>query len=166
MVMREETQVWGNNLRVAEWWNHEQGRWNIPSNFERRFPKISAQVRLIHLQHKEDVVTWNLSGDGKYSIDSYYEQYRYHQPKVNWDRLIWMKCIPTKFCFLSWLLVNRRLKTRKLLQRRCLTSILCVSCARKNAEEDVDRLFFACPFTRIVWQQILLWLGISRTPLS
>ena len=55
--------------------------------------------------------------------------------------------------FVQWLVCKNRLRTRDRLKRwGKLNDSRCVLCG--NAEENRDHLFFQCPFTQEIWQEV------------
>ena len=69
---------------------------------------------------------------------------------------IWKsKCVP-RIKFFAWLLAVDRLNTKTMLRRHHYNTqagLFCVLC-RNNSEEDIDHLFFACPFATNCWNQL------------
>lgn len=71
-------------------------------------------------------------------------------------KMIWKSsCIP-RIKFFVWLVLVDRLNTKTMLQRRHLNiedDTLCVMC-NTNLEEDINHLFFDCPFAVHCWNYI------------
>ena len=73
---------------------------------------------------------------------------------------IWKsKCTP-RIKFFAWLMMVDRLNTKIMLRRRHYNTqagIYCILC-NHNAEEDVDHLFFGCPFAVNCWLRLnIVW---------
>ena len=69
------------------------------------------------------------------------------------------KCTP-RIKFFAWLMMVDRLNTKIMLRRRHYNTqagIYCILC-NHNAEEDVDHLFFGCPFAVNCWLRLnIVW---------
>lgn len=63
---------------------------------------------------------------------------------------VWINHVPSKVCFLAWLLVRERVLTHEGLQRRGFS--LCSKCYLCRADRETNNhLFVACPWTKKVW---------------
>ena len=73
------------------------------------------------------------------------------------------KCTP-RLKFFAWLLFVDRLNTRSMLVRRNFNvqpNSLCVLYTT-NLEEDLEHLFFSCPFATTCWQKLgFIWPSIA-----
>ena len=69
------------------------------------------------------------------------------------------KCVP-RIKFFAWLLMVDRLNTKTMLRRRHYNTqvgIFCVLCSH-NSEEDIEHLFFCCPFAANCWLRLnIVW---------
>ncbi|WMV40853.1 hypothetical protein MTR67_034238 [Solanum verrucosum] len=62
----------------------------------------------------------------------------------------------------SYSIVNGRLATKdRLAKWSVIQSPECPLCLMKN--EDLDHMFFQCPYTAEVWRRVLTWQGINRS---
>lgn len=74
-------------------------------------------------------------------------------PALKW---IWKTCCLSKHKVFFWLLLQNRLNTRELLQRKSffLPDYTCVLCHLRHLETR-NHLFFECPFAVLCWQYLL-----------
>ncbi|XP_022883556.1 uncharacterized protein LOC111400374 [Olea europaea var. sylvestris] len=74
-------------------------------------------------------------------------------PRVTWYHIVWFpKCIP-RHAFILWLAIQGGIYTQtKLLSFGLVQSMRCVLCG--CSVEDLDHLFFACPFFERVWNAL------------
>ena len=88
-------------------------------------------------------------GNQLYSSSHYYNLVLQHFPTSPIFKKLWKsKCTP-RLKFSAWLLFVDRLNTRNMLLRRHYNiqpNSMCVLCSTNN-EEDLDHLFFTCPFS-------------------
>ncbi|GKV39485.1 hypothetical protein SLEP1_g47243 [Rubroshorea leprosula] len=113
-------------------------------------------------QSTADSVTWLASTSGSFKTGSTWNYLRDKGTKVQWFRLVWFSHSIPRHCFISWLAILNRLST-KARQKRWTPSIddTCMLC--KDASESRDHLFFSCPYSRQLWKQISLLLGVPST---
>ena len=73
-------------------------------------------------------------------------------PAIKW---LWKTCCQLKHKIFFWLLLNDRINTRALLQRKgfFLQDYTCVMC-NLHALETRDHLFFHCQFAQLCWSYI------------
>lgn len=130
----------------------------------RTCPEIASCIQKIKLQQNEDVAVWKPNSAGTFSITSCYEVVRNKAAKVEWHNLVWMKPVFPRHGFCMWLSIRNRLKTKvALIQRGMNLDDQCVFCSQP---ETCEHLFFDCPFTRVIWREVLRRLGIARMPRS
>ncbi|GAV80059.1 zf-RVT domain-containing protein, partial [Cephalotus follicularis] len=78
-----------------------------------------------------------------------------------WANLVWHPAQIAKHAFCLWLAILGAHKTRdKLLPLGIVSSARCPFNCGEN--ESVEHLFFACPFTRSIWMQVLSMCNIIR----
>ncbi|XP_048494393.1 uncharacterized protein LOC125494715 [Beta vulgaris subsp. vulgaris] len=103
--------------------------------------------------------------NGKFSISKCYKAIREPITQVRWKRLLCNNKASPKSLFITWLAVLNRLATKsRLAQWNMISDTTCV--LRNDAEEDIQHLFFNCPFSSDIWMQCLNLLGISRRPMA
>ncbi|XP_022889235.1 uncharacterized protein LOC111404699 [Olea europaea var. sylvestris] len=102
---------------------------------------------------REDVLRWVHDVHGVFSVRSAWESLRPCCPRVTWYHIVWFpKCIP-RYAFILWLAIQGGLYPQtKLLRFGLIQSMRCVLCGCSG--EDLDHLFFACPFSEHVWQAL------------
>lgn len=73
-------------------------------------------------------------------------------PALRW---LWKTCCQLKHKIFYWLLINNRLNTRAVLQRKnfFIENYTCVMC-NMQVLETRDHLFFYCPFAQLCWAYI------------
>ncbi|KAK2410194.1 hypothetical protein QL285_045571 [Trifolium repens] len=74
---------------------------------------------------------------------------------------LWKSDIPSKILVFGWRLLLDRLPTRAALARRGFLAntdeLRCVFCTQHD--EDSTHLFFSCPFSQGVWNDVFQWIG-------
>lgn len=124
-IVEEDVKTWGRRTTVRQWWNGQ--RWEIPSSFRRRHPRIVEEIEKMQISEGADKTKWLLHKSGHYTIGSMYEHLREHKEDVTWHRLVWSGIGPQKCRMILWLLVMMRLKTKDMLNKRDKTLTLSVS---------------------------------------
>ena len=88
-----------------------------------------------------------------------------HLPSSAIFRKLWRsKCTP-RLNFFAWLLFVDRLNTRNMLVRRHYNvqpNYLCVLCSTNN-EENLEHLFFTCPFALSCWNKLGIHWGTAAS---
>lgn len=80
---------------------------------------------------------------------------------IEWTKLIAHKAAPSKFVFISWLLMHKGLATCAYLQKIGVrVDQQCCFCGKE--EESVEHLFFACDYSGAVWEQLTEWCKMPR----
>lgn len=139
-LMSNDIKVWGEDLNVCQWWHGTKG-WQIPSSFSRRYSHLAEEISKIQLSNSRDSVKWKPDINGQFSVGQYYNMIRKTTPKVPWHRLVWSGKIPGRYRFFMWLLVQQRLKTRELLNKRGMSlDLACSLCS--NGVDNCKHLFF------------------------
>ncbi|VFQ84375.1 unnamed protein product [Cuscuta campestris] len=87
-----------------------------------------------------------------------YDLFRAKANPKPWMAFIWQSYIPPKCSFTMWLALRRRLPTKTNLEFLGLP-MDCTFCG--HGLEDVDHLFFNCPFSKAVWNNVKNWLGLE-----
>lgn len=78
--------------------------------------------------------------------------------KWSWKPLIWKSCLLPKHRFILWLFAHGKLLTR---DRQCyIDDKVCVLCSNEN--ESLGHLFFKCPVSMLIWNEICAWLGMEK----
>ena len=113
---------------------------------------------------RKDVWTF-IWGNATYSSRKYYKMvFQNYHPSPIFKKIWKSKCTP-RLKFFAWLLFVDRLNTRNMLVRRHFhvqPNSFCVLCTT-NTDEDLDHLFFNCPFAAACWQRLdFQWASIQN----
>lgn len=77
---------------------------------------------------------------------------------------IWKTKIPSKVLVFDWRCLKDRLATKEQLFKRGVISSnndrACVLCS--SANEMHEHLLLSCPYSKSIWDKVLVWLGISQ----
>jgi len=128
---------------------------------------------LLDLSHYIQSISFNMDtkdewlfiwGNKTYSSQRYYKMVFQHVHSSSIFKKLWKsKCTP-RLKFFAWLLFVDRLNTRSMLVRRNFNvqpNSLCVLYTT-NLEEDLEHLFFSCPFATTCWQKLgFIWPSIA-----
>lgn len=83
---------------------------------------------------------------------------RVHLPPVSWYRLVWHKARIPKHAFTVWLFVlNRNPTLERLARWGTDVEQTCLLCGQQT--ESRDHLFFQCPYSAEIWNNIVLFLS-------
>ncbi|XP_026399002.1 uncharacterized protein LOC113294842 [Papaver somniferum] len=108
-----------------------------------------------------DTFIWNPRISGQFSMKETYRCLSSHNIKPPWNCLVWFKNHIPRHSFISWLGMQKRLKTRnKLLKWGVIQDDSCILC--HSSPETEDHLFHACPFAAIIWKGLLLKMGYVK----
>ena len=101
-----------------------------------------------------DKFQWNLTKNGKFSVDSMYRALILPEVPVDIknNNKIWKMKIPLKTKVFAWYLRRGVILTKdNLAKRNWHGSKKCVICQH---DETITRLFFQCEFARSIWSAI------------
>lgn len=116
------------------------------------------QDKLVQIHYDDSIKDqWQfIWGNGLYTSRKLYGLAFNHLNAPPIFRWLWKsKCIP-RLKFFAWLVFVDRLNTKIMLHRRNFTvqpNLFCVMC-NDQVEEDIQHLFFDCPFAVLCWQKI------------
>ena len=106
-----------------------------------------------HNSKEQWIFLW---GNQVYSSRRYYKMvFQNLHSHLIFKKISKSKCTP-RLKFFAWLLAVDRLNTRSMLLRRHFNvqpNSYCVFCA-SNSVEDLDHLFFSCPFASACWRKL------------
>ncbi|GAV73102.1 zf-RVT domain-containing protein, partial [Cephalotus follicularis] len=106
---------------------------------------IQSRFQDIPITSSPDCIFWETVGH-PFSTKQAWKSIRTTAPHVVWAKLVWHPSCISKHAFCLWLAIQGALKTLdKLSHRGILPSASCVFKCWDN--ENVDLLFFACPYT-------------------
>jgi hypothetical protein len=101
--------------------------------------------------------SWN-TGEGTFSAKAY-DHFRPKGQIVLWDRVVWEQWSLPKHCFVLWLAVLGKLRTKDRLLYMSADS----SCVFCNQDQESHRhLFFKCSWSSTLWNNIVQWLHIHH----
>ncbi|CAA7025727.1 unnamed protein product [Microthlaspi erraticum] len=112
-----------------------------------------------------DQTVWIIDGvtQDSFSSRQVWNCIRETKAEVSWAQLLWHKARTPKHAFSAWLFVlNRNPTLDRVTSWGCDVEQTCLLCG--TSDESRDHLFFACPFSLQVWQEVLLKLSISSPP--
>lgn len=78
--------------------------------------------------------------------------------KWPWNPIIWKSCILLKHRIVLWLFAHGKLLTRD--RQSYIADKHCVLCL--NNVESAAHLFFDCPVSKLIWNNIRDWLGMEK----
>ena len=112
---------------------------------------------LVQLQYDDTAVdAWTMIWGDKYSSRQFYS-YAFSWVETHpYYKVLWKSHCTPRVKFFAWLILVDRLNTKTMLRRRNLNvqdDTLCVMCSA-GIEEDIDHLFFECPFAVQCWASI------------
>ena len=108
----------------------------------------------IHLSEGPDKFQWNLTKNGKFSVDSMYRALILPEIPVDSsnNNKLWKMKIPLKTKVFAWYLRRGVILTKdNLAKRNWHGSKKCVFCQH---DETITHLFFQCEFARSIWSAI------------
>ncbi|KAL2894924.1 hypothetical protein RDABS01_010833 [Bienertia sinuspersici] len=104
-----------------------------------------------------ELQNWN-----KFSVKKVYLALKEENPKMFWHRNVWGRLSMPKHQFCAWLAIQERLNTKERLERMgVIKDTDCVLC--QGAKETWNHLFFQCPYSKQIIQDINQWLGANPT---
>jgi hypothetical protein len=148
------------------WWQWSGGLNDVEEN------QLEALIELIDVilfqSTGSDSWRWVPDTNGMFSVKSYYNLLlaarhteELNEPLLAALKKLWKSDIPSKILVFGWRLLLNRLPTRAALARRGVLAntneLQCVFC--NQSEEDSIHLFFSCPFSQGVWNDVSQWIG-------
>ncbi|XP_022024172.1 uncharacterized protein LOC110924477 [Helianthus annuus] len=144
----------------------QNGVWVWPDEWRTRYP-VLFQLLPLTLSNEQDRVTWRNS-EGKlvpFASKEVWESIRIRKDPVAWSRIVWSSFNIPKHVFMCWLIFKRKLWTqdRILKWNHMVTSSMnqmcCLLCY--VGLETHDHLFFQCSYSRSVWWNVRLKVGMD-----
>lgn len=109
-----------------------------------------------------DRIRWTLNTNGVFSVGSLWNKLRTPFPKVPWSYSVWFPGHIPKCSFITWVAIQERLYTDDRLVFFGTKSVsICSFCP---SQESHDHLFFNCPYTSQVWEQMLGRINVHWPP--
>jgi len=118
---------------------------------------MDLQNHLVTLEYDDSAVdSWRMLWGPQYSSWRFYNHVFSGMASTPYFKVLWKSQCTPRVKFFAWLVLMDRLNTKTMLRRRHLNiqdDVLCVMC-NQGAEEDIDHLFFTCPFVVQCWTSI------------
>ncbi|XP_035830107.1 uncharacterized protein LOC110944890 [Helianthus annuus] len=143
------------NTKLAE--VYADGAWLWPNTWMDRFPAL-AQIQIGELdQMRQDKIEWQTNSGHRLEFNTaiVWNDIRFYQNEVPWANLVWFPQAIPRHSFLTWLFVQRKLKTQDFMSRwissgnanyNLMCCSLCSSCPDSHGH-----LFFECGYATTVW---------------
>jgi hypothetical protein len=93
-------------------------------------------------------------------LKSDWNAFKKTMPRVGWNKLLWHRQVIPIHAYCVWKVLHKKLCTQDMLKRKGIhLALICVLC--RKAEENVDHLFFKCPFAQWLWSLCSLKLKVK-----
>ncbi|XP_074313549.1 uncharacterized protein LOC141648728 [Silene latifolia] len=103
--------------------------------------------------------------NGRFCLSKAYDILRIKNPKVSWAKLLSRPVIiPSHRLTLSLAIDNKLPTVDNMVKKGMALPNRCCLC--KQAEENQSHLFFGCDYAKVVWNELLVWIGIHRAGMS
>ncbi|CAH9148298.1 unnamed protein product [Cuscuta epithymum] len=130
------------------------------SQLMKRLSLIRDRIRACFNNYNDMILGLNSrANNGKLASAKIYELLRVKGDVKTPMCFIWKSYIPPKLSFNVWLALRNRLPTQDSLGYLHIVN-RCDLC--KGGLETIPHLFFRCPFTCRVWQQVRNWIGMRH----
>lgn len=149
------------NAKVSVIVNGSQWKWPVAVTNDLLEIQSSIPDAMKPDSNKEDRVIWVPASNGEFSTASAWEAIRNKKNHVEWSNIVWFSRNIPKHAFILWLAIQNRLSTQeKLLQWGVIDDMKCVFCSARV--ENMNHLFFGCPYAGRIWKDIQQRCLISR----
>ncbi|XP_021715738.1 uncharacterized protein LOC110683654 [Chenopodium quinoa] len=110
----------------------------------------------------DDIGGWSsIVKNGKMSIAKLYARIQPQAPTVEWKRSVFNNQAAPKSIFITWLALLDKLATKdRIFKWNTSCDPICFFC--QNTCEFVSHLFFCCPYSKTIWEQILKLLDVKK----
>ncbi|XP_058753020.1 uncharacterized protein LOC131626205 [Vicia villosa] len=99
----------------------------------------------------------------KFQMSKMYHGLYQHEPNVAWHSILRRNLARPRAVFFLWLACHQKLATKSRLKKIGIDlDPICCFC---HEEETQEHLLFCCKPMFAIWQDILLWMGVTRTPM-
>lgn len=110
----------------------------------RRYLNLESDDAVTHISIRK--IYWTMIGE---------------RPHVGWNKMLYHNAAPSKFVFISWLLLHRGLATCDYLQKiGIMVDTECCLCGQED--ESLEHLFFSCQYSGELWEQLTSWCKVAR----
>ncbi|KAK9724205.1 hypothetical protein RND81_05G055400 [Saponaria officinalis] len=108
---------------------------------------------------------WTVPGINKFCLKAAYDFFRVGAPGAKKIMVLWEPFALPKYSIVGWQAYHAKLATIDNLQKRGFHfANRCYLCYQE--EESHSHLFFLCPFMRLLWRNMMIWIGVTRRPRS
>ena len=152
--------------------DHRKG-WNVPLIRQVFSNDVADRILNTPLfkQVQHDHLIWKAENNGCYLVKSVYRlcveeliDVSHLRRPGNWKD-IWRLKVPPKIKHLLWLMCRGCLPTRIRLQDKCVSCpTMCASC--NSNHEDLNNIFFECPFAIQVWKSAGMWFDVQHAAMQ
>jgi hypothetical protein len=129
----------------------------LPLSAQAHAELLLLQDRLQNIPYDDsDADIWMPFWGSKYSSRRFYAHAFSGVDSHPVYKMLWKSSCTPRINFFVWFILVDRLNTKTMLRRRRLHiegDVLCVLCDT-GLEEDIDHLFFECPFATQCWNTI------------
>ncbi|XP_013659789.1 uncharacterized protein LOC106364844 [Brassica napus] len=135
----------------------DNAHWRLGGGRIRVFQDIIEQIQERPVPVNDlgpDIVLWKHNQDDYkefFSATRTWEQIRVRRERVDWSTVVWFTQAVPRFSFITWLAIKDRLSTGERMRVWGLHQE-CLLCGERN--ETRDHLFFACPYSYMVWLRV------------
>ncbi|GJV01911.1 hypothetical protein Tco_1335480 [Tanacetum coccineum] len=140
-----------------------------PTSWLSKYPSLNAIVSPVLVPNSHDLLEWR-NEDGlvcSFSAHTVWNTIRARGTKVSWYDAVWFSCCIPKHAVHLWLVIRRRLKTQDTLRHWDNMIYALVTCSLCETQPDShDHLFFECPFSQQVWNQVKGVAGLASSNAS
>ncbi|GMJ10130.1 hypothetical protein like AT4G29090 [Hibiscus trionum] len=107
--------------------------------------------------YENDCLIWKGTGDGQFSVGSFYKLIENENPTDNfWKISVWNGLAPPRVEFFLWQVICNRLAVKSELLKRGIGAVDSSGCPLCNtANESVTHLFLACEASWKLWMLII-----------
>ncbi len=144
------------HLSVHDWLRHFATSPNLGFNSiscsagQQELIILRALISSTSLDNESDSITWRWNSSGTFSAKSAYNFLTFDGIDNRKCAFLWNLRIPLKIKIFQWLAFRYKLLTADLLAKRgWIGPSICSLC--RTGEENLDHLFFLCPFAKSVW---------------
>ncbi|XP_071729329.1 uncharacterized protein [Rutidosis leptorrhynchoides] len=155
------------HCKVADRWINGSWFWRwtrdyLGSRNDQALIELINDIGSITLSEQEDQWSWNLSGDGSFTVAATRAVIGDNILPTSDKATRWFKFIPRKVNIFLWRFSLDRLPTRLKLSQKGLKieDICCVFC--HYGIESIEHVFFRYPIAIDVWRKVELWLDLDR----
>ena len=134
--------------------------WNWPVSHSIELDEVRSVLATFYQpSDTDDSVRWSITPNGAFSSSLVWDHLRVHNPTVPWYNIVWCQGGVPRQNFILWLATQYRLSTHDRIYKFTLGPLACMLC--QNHMETHDHLFFACPYSSFVWQDLMRRCGLT-----